>query len=318
MNPGPARKISISSQPPAPLFETRPPPRPRIQPSRHDSDTDYLARRAEAEKVVAQEVDECLKSGRSMRELVYALSMDYDFLDRGRFVDELCERIDKFPESRLKVGFIVSIFAIYEFTNHQKLAIDCADFCIRNSDGSHGMASACSTLLCRVADNCACAGAIPKMCRDAVLKTMEISTSSSSSPFSVMRAISEVSAFCRSIRIKGQDDSQPGIVLAQLPLRERDVFSTFLSAIANVCSCSGQNPEAINEFIYSCMDMCRAYNAKLFVSAISVLAWSAKAGGNENPKYVGEVLIALQNWDQEHLAAMETTLARGMKPLPGR
>jgi len=267
---------------------------------------------------VAQEVDECLKSGRSMRELVYALSVDYDFLDRNKFVDELCGRIGKFPESRSKVGFIVSIFAIYEFTNHQKLAIQCADFCIRNSNGSHGMASACATLLCRVADNCACAGATHEMCRDAVIKTMEISTGPSSSPFFIMRAISEVSAFCRCIRIRGQDDSQPGIVLEQLPLRERDVFSTFLAAIANVRSYSGQKPEAMNEFISSCMDMRRECRAGLFVSAVSVLAWAAKAGGHENHKYVGEVLTALRGWDQEHLAAMETTLAREMKPLPVR
>lgn len=319
MNGGTAKKIRISSQPPEPVLGPRPPPRLRAQPSRRDSDTDYLSRRDEAESTLAREVDEYLGAGKKMRDLIYALSGDYDFLDRDKFVNEICERIDRFPESRSKVGFVVSIFGIYEFTGHQDLAIECADFCIRNSDGNHGMASAFSTLLCRVADNCVNNGGSRETCRDVVVKTMQLSinhlepsASPGTSSFSILRAISEASTFCRRIRIRKEEDSQPGIVLAHLPLRGQDIFTTFLSAFENICSYGKERPEAINEFIFLCMDMCKAYRAELFVSAVSILAWSSKLAKKENEKYIRETFTALQAWDQEYLECLEIGLLGGM------
>ncbi len=321
MNNGTAKKIRISSQPPESVLGPRPPPRLKSQPTRHDSDMDYLSRRDEAEGALAQEVDRYLKTGRTMRDLIHALSMDYEFLDRDRFVNELFERIDKFPESRSKIGFVVSIFGIYEFTGHQDLAVECADFCISNSQGNHGMASAFSNLLCRVADNFVNNGGGQETCREVVVKTMRLSAnriepsaSTGSGAFSILRAISEASTFCRRIRISKEDDSQPGIVLAHLPLRGNDVFTTFLSAFENVCSYGKERPEAINEFIFSCMDMCKACRAELFVSAISILAWSSNLSKKENEKYVHETFTALQGWDQEYLECLEIGLLGAMKP----
>ncbi len=314
MNQGSAKKISISSQPPAPLTNVRPFPFMRVSPSRRDSDLSHLARREESEKALAHELDEYLKSKRKMRDLLDALAKDYEFLERGRFVNELCERIEKFPESRSKVGFIVSIFAIYEYTGHQDLAIRSADFCLRMSQNNYGMASAHSTLLCRIADNAACSGATAEMCRDIIEKSMDLSGRFWDNAFSTLRAISEVSTFCLGIRLKSSEDSQPGIEMGQLPLQEPNLFLTFLAALESIFSYSRERPAAINEFIACCMDMSRACRAELFVSSVLVLAWAAKLGGSENEKYVRETLMALQSWDQEHLACMETTLVNSMKP----
>lgn len=232
-------------------------------------------------------------------------------------MDELCERIGKFPESKSKVGFIVSIFAIYEFTRHQDFAIECADFCMMNSHGNHGIASACSTLLCRIADNCANSGWSQEACRDAILKTMRLSSfhaESSASPFSILRAISEASSFCRRVRIRKENDSQPGVALAHLSLRGRDVFSAFLSAFENVFSVMKDKPDAINEFIFSCMEMCRACKADIFVSAVSVLSWSSQLSKEENEKYVCEAFSALQAWDRKYLECLEIGILGALKP----
>jgi hypothetical protein len=330
MSGNPAKKIRISSQPPKPLLESRPPPRLRTQPSRHDSDTDYLSRREEAERTLAQEVDEYLNAGRQpgevlpreqvnerMRKLIDALADDYEFLNHKKFVDELCERIERFPESRSKVVFMVSIFAIYEFTSHQDLAMQCADFCIRNSHGNPGMASVCSTILCRIADNCACMGAGPEMCQSAILQSMELSSRFENSAFQTLRAISEVSTFCRTIRIKSSEDSKPGIAIRQLPLQQENLFFTFLAAFGNINSYAREHPPAVNDFIASCMDMARAWRAELFVSAVSVLAFAALLDAKENEKYVRETIIALQSWDREYLAYMEAGLSKEANP-PGK
>jgi len=323
MNPGPARKISISSQPPAPLANVRPLHLTSAFLSRHDSDENYVRRREESERALAQEVDEYLKSDRpqgedlppeqirkKMRELLDALSRDYQFLDRNRFVDELCAMVDKIPGSRSKVGFIVSIFAIYEYTNHQKLAIGCADFCLEKSPGNHQLSSAYSMFLCKIADNAACAGAPQDMCRKVVEKSMEISGRFAESSFPALRTISEVSTFCRNIRLKTSEDSQPGIRIGQLPLPEPDLFSAFLLALENVCASQKDRPSAINEFLSCSIDMCKSFRAELFISTVSVLAWAAKLGQDENKRYVNEALIALQSWDQVYLSALETCLVR--------
>jgi len=313
MNPGPAKKIRISSQPPKPLLESRPPPRLRIQPSRHDSDTDYLSRREGAEKALVQEIGEYLKSGRKMHILIGALADDYEFFDRQKFVDGLCERVERISDVRPKVGFLVSIFAIYEYTGHQDLAMRCADFCFQRFHGNHGMASVQSMLLCRIADNAACGGATPEMCRDILDKSLGICEGQGDGAFHMLRAISEVSTFCLGIRLKRSDDSQPGIAIGRMPLREPNLFMTFIAALENICRYGKEKPEAVNEFLASCMDMSRAWRAELFVSSVSVLAWAAMLGWKENREYAGEVMGALREWDQCHLTAMETTLADVLK-----
>ena len=313
MNSGPAKKISISSQPPSPLSDVRPISR-RVLPYRRDSDTDYVERTEKAVAALAQEVDECLKSGRTMRELILGLAKAYEFFDREKFVDELCEKVEKFPETRSKINFIVSIFSIYEYTNHQDLAIRCADFSFQNSNGSHAMASACSTLLCRIVDNCILSGAGKELCRDAIEKAMGLSSAMGGSPFSTIRPISEVSTFCRNIRLKTSEDSQPGMVLGTLPLQEPNLLLTFLAALENVISYAKERPEAINEFIASCMEMAKAWKPELFVSAVSILAWAAKLDKKENEGYIRETLVALQSWDQSYLSCMEANLSKEVNP----
>lgn len=309
MSERPARKISISSQPPAAVADARSPPN-RFPASRRDSDTDYLLRSEKAIAGLAAEVDKCLGSGGNLRGLIAALANDYEFMDREKFVREICERVEKFPETKHKVAFIVNIFAIYEYTGHQDLAVRCADFCIRSSCGSHPIASACSTLLCRIADNCTLIGSGPAACREAMERVLSISAGLVGNPFLFVRPVSEISTFCRSIRLKESDDSQPGVAIGALPLRRDNLFLNFLSALANVASFAAHSPNALYEFIASCMDMARAWRAELFVSAVSVLASAALLDAKENEKYVRETLLALQTWDQEYINCLEASLMK--------
>lgn len=298
------------------------PPSQRRTPSRRDSDLSHLLKREEKERVIAEELD-AFRDERGqlpagiVRQLTRGLLEDYECLDRERFADELADRIEIFPDSSFLVRYLVSLFAVYEFTRHQDLTVKCADFCLSGAGRDYGMASAYSTLLSKVVENAMEAGVPEEARRTLLSETMAAAEAVQGSVFGALRVLSEVSTFAYLISIAEDGIAQPEAQGDELPPPDADLYSSFLRAFRNTRAAFAEDPAAAKEFFFNCMDICKACRTDLFRVFVRVAAWAGKLKPADNAKYVREALLALKSWDLPYLKALEANLARheGLFPL---
>jgi hypothetical protein len=155
-----ATKPAVASGPvavPRPAFPTS-----SVQGGKKGS---FLEAQDVREKAAAATMEDHRKSGRILRDAVEQFARDYEFHDRGSFVDGLSGRaerlwpapaqkggnVGRLPDSMPLNRFLVSVFMMYESINHQEHTMDAVDFCIAKSEGNSAMAASNLLLLARIA-----------------------------------------------------------------------------------------------------------------------------------------------------------------------
>lgn len=316
MTSNPARKMKPGSQPPA--QDTCPPAQKRSFATRRDSDASHLARREEMEREIAALFDVYIPDGIRLDEfrnpegnfrlLMWKFLENHKFYDKEKFINEITERMERFPEGKFIIPFVVSIVAIYEYAQHQDLAIESADMCLKRGNGNFAMVSLFSMFLSKIAHDAANANVPHATLQKMISKTLGILDGFEDGAFAPLRMISEVSPFAESLRPSRSKVGNPRIDIGTLPLPDKEPFMSFLLAFENVCIACRQDPAAINEFCCYFNDLSKG-KEDFFLSCVSVLAWSARLKPRENSRVVGEVLAALRSWDLSYLKTLEKGLS---------
>jgi hypothetical protein len=263
-------------------------------------------------------IDQFRAAGGDLRPLMWKFFEawpDSEFYNKEFFINGLTERMEKFPEGKFTIPFVVSIAMLYKHTHHQDLTMKCADECLKAGNGNFAMASVFSMYLEKVANDAANAKVPEKGIQKMLEKILGIMGVFGNNSFAPLRMICEVSQFAESLRPSRGEASNPRIDISALPLPDKEPFLSFLLAFENVCTVYRQDPAAINEFCYSFFDLSKG-KTQLFMSSVSVLAWSARLEPRENSRVAGEVLTALRSWDLSYLKLLEEGLKRSMDISP--
>ena len=125
---------------------------------------------------------------------------DSKFFNKECFINELAERMERFPEGKFTIPFVVSIAMIYEHTRHQDLTMRCADECLKAGNGNFAMFSVFSMYLEKVANDAANAKVPEKSIQKMLEKILGIMGVFGNNSFAPLRVISEVSQFAESLR----------------------------------------------------------------------------------------------------------------------